>query len=96
MLIPHMVAKVSIVRHKMPVYKAIPFLRFGKYAYPAAYGYCDCALPRHVGTTVRKISGHAPSSKEFYRYVLWAQAYQDKETESRFSRLQEKTLERRA
>jgi len=28
---------------------------------------------------VRKISGHAPNSKEFYRYVSFAQAYLDKE-----------------
>ena len=30
---------------------------------------------------VRKISGHSPNSKEFYRYVLWSQTYQDKEIE---------------
>lgn len=42
---------------------------------------------------VRKISGHSPSGKEFYRYVLWAQTYQDKETEKMFERLQEKRLE---
>ena len=28
---------------------------------------------------VRKISGHAPASKEFYRYVTWSQTYQDRE-----------------
>ena len=36
---------------------------------------------------VRKISGHAPGSKEFYRYVSWAQSYQDQETERMFARL---------
>ena len=41
---------------------------------------------------VRKISGHAPGSKEFYRYVSWAQTYQDQETEKMFEKLQEKTL----
>ncbi len=41
---------------------------------------------------VRKISGHAPGSKEFYRYVSWAQSYQDLESEKAFARLQEKTL----
>jgi integrase len=42
---------------------------------------------------VRKISGHAPGSKEFYRYVFWAQTYQDMETEKMFSKLQEKKLD---
>jgi len=41
---------------------------------------------------VRKISGHSPSGKEFYRYVLWAQTYQDQETEKMFSKLGEKRL----
>jgi site-specific recombinase XerD len=44
-------------------------------------------MPEQV---VRKISGHAPGSKEFYRYVLWAQTYQDQETERMFARLKEK------
>lgn len=35
-------------------------------------------MPEQV---VRKISGHAPGSKEFYRYVAIAQTYLDKETE---------------
>lgn len=43
---------------------------------------------------VRKISGHAPGSKEFYRYVLWSQTYQDQETEKVFEKLQEKKLMR--
>jgi len=41
---------------------------------------------------VRKISGHAPNSKEFYRYVLWAQTYQDQETEKMFEKLGERRL----
>lgn len=36
---------------------------------------------------VRRISGHSPHSKEFYRYVLWAQTYQDRESEQVFARL---------
>ena len=40
---------------------------------------------------VRKISGHAPGSKEFYRYVIWAQTYQDQETEKMFAKLKEKS-----
>jgi hypothetical protein len=34
-------------------------------------------MPEHA---VRKISGHSPMSKEFFRYVSLAQSYQDKET----------------
>lgn len=41
---------------------------------------------------VRRISGHSPSSKEFYRYLLLAQTYQDKETEKMFNKLGEKRL----
>ena len=41
---------------------------------------------------VRKISGHAPGSKEFYRYVLFAQTYQDEETEKMFAKLDNKIL----
>lgn len=44
-------------------------------------------MPEQV---VRKISGHAPGSKEFYRYVLWAQTYQDQETDKMFEKLKEK------
>ena len=43
---------------------------------------------------VRKISGHSPSGKEFYRYVLLAQAYQDKEMSKMFDQLNEKVLEK--
>jgi site-specific recombinase XerD len=41
---------------------------------------------------VRKISGHSAAGKEFYRYVLWAQTYQDKEMENMFAKLEEKKL----
>lgn len=41
---------------------------------------------------VRKISGHAPGSKEFYRYVSWAQSYQDMETDKMFQLLSSKTF----
>lgn len=41
---------------------------------------------------VRKISGHAPASKEFYRYVAWSQTYQDREIGKGFEKLQEKYL----
>jgi integrase len=42
---------------------------------------------------VRKISGHSSSGKEFYRYVLWAQTYQDMEMEKMFASLQGKKLQ---
>lgn len=42
---------------------------------------------------VRKISGHAANSKEFFRYVALAQSYIDKETEALFRRLSEKKFE---
>lgn len=68
------------------------------------YRFCDLAtthLMRRTAITtmlslgmpevlVRKISGHSPGSKEFYRYVSWAQSYQDQETEKMFQKLQEK------
>ena len=38
-------------------------------------------------TMVRKISGHAANSKEFYRYVNYAQQYIDKETDRIFDTL---------
>lgn len=37
---------------------------------------------------VRKVSGHAPHTKEFYRYVLWAQSYQDNATDKAFQLLE--------
>ncbi|WP_162944913.1 tyrosine-type recombinase/integrase [Flavisolibacter nicotianae] len=46
-------------------------------------------MPEQV---VRKISGHSPVTKEFYRYVLWAQTYQDSESDRMFEKLKEKKL----
>lgn len=36
---------------------------------------------------VRKISGHAPNSKEFFKYVAFSQTYQDAETDKAFQKL---------
>ena len=44
-------------------------------------------MPEHI---VRKISGHSPMSKEFFRYVSLAQSYQDKETVMMFDKLKRK------
>jgi integrase len=41
---------------------------------------------------VRKISGHAPNSKEFFRYVQLSQRYMDTETEKVFEQLKDKKL----
>ena len=41
---------------------------------------------------VRRVSVHAPHSKEFFRSVLWAQTYQDQETENMFEILKQKML----
>jgi site-specific recombinase XerD len=71
-----------------------------------AYRFCDVAsthiMRRTAITTmlclgmpeqlVRKISGHSANTKEFYRYVLWAQAYMDQETEKVFDKLESKEL----
>ncbi|MBX2888000.1 MAG: tyrosine-type recombinase/integrase [Ferruginibacter sp.] len=46
-------------------------------------------MPEHI---VRKISGHSPMSKEFFRYVALAQSYQDKETSQMFEKLKAKVM----
>lgn len=42
---------------------------------------------------VRKVSGHAANSKEFYRYVSFAQAYMDNEIDMVHEKLNKKQLE---
>jgi integrase len=68
------------------------------------YRFCDLAsthLMRRTAITtmlslgmpeliVRKISGHNPGGKDFYRYINWAQSHQDQESDRMFARLQEK------
>jgi integrase len=70
------------------------------------YRFCDVATTHTMRRTaittmlslgvpeqvVRKISGHAPGSKEFYRYVSFAQTYQDEETQKMFDKLENKVL----
>jgi len=46
-------------------------------------------MPEHL---VRKISGHAANSKEFFRYVALSQLYVDGATEKMFENLRMKTL----
>lgn len=42
--------------------------------------------------TVRQISGHSPNSKDFYRYVAFAQTYIDTEIDQMHQKLENKTL----
>lgn len=72
----------------------------------ASYRFCDLitthTMRRTAITTmlslgvpeqvVRKISGHSPMSKEFFRYVAVAQTYQDQEVTKMFEKLKHKTL----
>jgi integrase len=46
-------------------------------------------MPEQV---VRKISGHSPMSKEFFRYISLAQSYQDNESVKMFEILKQKRL----
>jgi integrase len=72
----------------------------------ATYRFCDLVTTHTMRRTaittmlclgmpeqlVRKISGHSPMSKEFFRYVSLAQAYQDKETAMVFDKLRGREL----
>lgn len=74
--------------------------------YKAPYRFCDCVTThtmRRTGITVmlslgmneimvRKISGHSAGSKEFYRYVSFAQAYMDNEIDMVHEKFVKKTL----
>ena len=71
-----------------------------------AYRFCDLVTTHTMRRTaittmlslgvpeqvVRKISGHSAMSKEFFRYVAFAQSYQDQETSRMFEKLKEKQL----
>ncbi len=46
-------------------------------------------MPEHL---VRKISGHAANSTEFFKYVALSQLYVDNETDRMFGKLEQKTL----
>lgn len=46
-------------------------------------------MPEHI---VRRISGHSPMSRDFFRYVFLAQSYQDEETEMVFNKLKDLVL----
>lgn len=76
----------------------------------SAYRFCDLVTTHTMRRTaittmlclgvpeqvVRKISGHSPMSKEFFRYVAFAQSYQDQETGRMFEKLKEKRLHTQA
>ena len=47
----------------------------------------------HLGmdeSSVRRISGHAPGSQEFYKYVKYSQSLLDEKTDEVFQKLQQK------
>lgn len=41
---------------------------------------------------VRKISGHTPGSRDFYRYAFWSQSVQDRQTEQMYEKLTERKV----
>lgn len=43
---------------------------------------------------VRKVSGHAPNSREFFKYVALAQSYLDEETTKAYNRLTQPELQK--
>lgn len=93
-----MVQEVSLIRYRRG--KAIA-LKKKDNKIAKAFRFCDVATTHTMRRTaittmlslgmpeqlVRRISGHAPNSKEFFRYVSWAQTYQDQETERMFEQL---------
>ena len=80
---------------------AVVLCNTGEIKYAGARRFCDVATTHTMRRTaittmlslgvneqlVRKISGHSASGREFYRYVLWAQTYQDRETQQMFNKL---------
>jgi hypothetical protein len=44
----------------------------------------NLGMPEHI---VRKISGHAPNSREFYRYVQMSQSLIDQESDKVFKKI---------
>jgi len=86
---------VEKVRQKQGRFKEI------KSSNPGGYRFCDLISTHTMRKTaittylslgmpeqmVRRISGHSPGSKEFFRYVNYAQAYRDLEAEKVFRRL---------
>jgi integrase len=89
-------------RHK----RGIPVTVFKNEKNKVPYRFCDLitshTMRRTAITTmlclnmpenlVRKISGHAPNSKEFFRYVQLSQRYMDTETEKMFEQLKKKEM----
>ncbi len=90
------------IRHK----RGIPVMVYKNTNNKEHYRFCDHitshTMRRTAITTmlclnmpenfVRKISGHAPNSKEFFRYVQLSQKYMDSESEKMFDLLKTKKL----
>ncbi|MGZ5220295.1 MAG: tyrosine-type recombinase/integrase [Chitinophagaceae bacterium] len=90
--------EVRIIREK----RGMPFELKNPHLKSKTFRICDVATTHTMRRTaitmmlclgmpeqlVRMISGHSPGTKEFYRYVLWAQAYQNKELDKVFEKLE--------
>ncbi len=95
--------EVRVIREK----RGIPYELQNIYRKTKVFRVCDVASTHTMRRTaitmmlclgmpeqlVRMISGHSPGTKEFYRYVLWAQAYQNKELDQVFEKLEISKLE---
>jgi len=91
---------------KTRMQKGVPVLLFSHDKKKTLHRFCDQltshTMRRTAVTTllslgmpenlVRKVSGHAPGSKEFYRYVCLSQQLQDEETDKVFRMLEEKII----
>jgi integrase len=83
--------------------RGVPILIYKNSDQKAMYRFCDLATTHTMRRTaittmlclgmseqvVRKISGHSANSKEFYRYVAFAQTYIDKEINMFHDKLQD-------
>ncbi len=86
---------------KTRLQKGVPVLQYTDAKKKTTHRFCDlitCHTMRRTAITtlislgmpeylVRKVSGHAPGSKEFYRYVSLSQQLQDEETKRVFDYL---------
>jgi hypothetical protein len=95
-------------RFKMRNKRGIPFPQYKNSKIKEPYRFCDLVTShtmRKTGITtmlclgmsenaVRKISGHAANSKEFFRYVELSRFFMDQEAEKVFEQLKHRTLVR--
>ncbi|MBO6515725.1 MAG: tyrosine-type recombinase/integrase [Bacteroidia bacterium] len=91
---------------KMRTKRGIPHVQYKDSKKRSHYRFCDLVSTHtmrrtaittmlNLGVeeqTVRKISGHAPGSVEFYKYVKYNQQKVDEQTDEMFEKLAQKTL----